>query len=132
MAHFAELDENNKVINVIVVNNDAIDLDNEEESGLDFLESLFNHRRWKRTSYNTFEGTHVQNKTPFRTNYAGIGMVYDEDKDMFYVPKPVEFPSFIFDETRGIWEPPVPHPDPDDNEGYVWDEKTVNWKIRIK
>jgi len=130
MAHFAELDENNKVINVIKVNNDSIDSLNEEESGINFLESLFNHRRWKRTSYNTYEGTHKDNKTPFRTNYAGIGMVYDEEKDMFYFSKPVEFPSFIFNETKGLWESPVPYPDENDPESYVWDEPTISWKRR--
>jgi len=75
MAHFAELDEQNIVTNVVVVHNNELLVNGAENEikGVDFLESLFHHRRWKQTSYNG----------SMRGRYAGIGMKYDEEKDEF-------------------------------------------------
>lgn len=75
MAHFAELDNNNTVTQVIVVNNNELLIDGieNESRGIDFLESLFGHRRWVQTSYNS----------SMRGRYAGIGMKYDAEKDEF-------------------------------------------------
>ena len=75
MAHFAELDEQNNVTNVVVVHNNELLVDGveSEAKGIDFLESLFHHRRWKQTSYNG----------NMRGRYAGIGMRYDEATDQF-------------------------------------------------
>lgn len=75
MAHFAELDENNNVTQVIVVHNNELLVDGveTESKGVDFLESLFGHRRWKQTSYNS----------NMRGRYAGIGMKYDSERDEF-------------------------------------------------
>lgn len=75
MAHFAELDENNNVTQVIVVHNNELLVDGveTESKGVDFLESLFGHRRWKQTSYNG----------NMRGRYAGIGMKYDSERDEF-------------------------------------------------
>jgi len=78
MAHFAELDDTNKVINVIVVANQSLDSEHEEKSGVDFLESLFGHRNWKQTSFNG----------KIRYNYAGIGYTYDSRDDAFIAPMP--------------------------------------------
>jgi hypothetical protein len=82
MAHFAQLNENNVVIQVIVVDNlilineDGIEI---EELGIKFCHNLFGSQtNWIQTSYN---GT-------FRFNYAGIGYLYDKDKDAFISPKP--------------------------------------------
>jgi len=81
MAHFVKLDENNIVIDGCVVNNDCLDLNNEESSGIDFLHNLFNdNANWKQTSYNA-----VING--FRKNYAGIGYFYDANRDAFTPPK---------------------------------------------
>jgi hypothetical protein len=75
MAHFAELDNNNIVTNVVVVHNNELLLNGveSEAKGIDFLESLFHHRRWKQTSYSG----------SIRGQYAGIGMKYDEAADKF-------------------------------------------------
>ena len=73
MAHFAKLDENNVVIAVHVVNNDTLDFDNEEDSGVEFLTGLHGHSKWKQTSYNN----------NFRGFYAGVGYKYDEALDEF-------------------------------------------------
>jgi hypothetical protein len=82
MAHFAQLDENNTVMQVIVVANDEL-MDNgveSEQKGILFCQSLFPETVWKQTSYNG----------KIRKNYAGIGMYYDADKDMFLFPKQQE------------------------------------------
>lgn len=73
MAHFAELDENNKVIQVIVVKNDVLDVDNEEKTGLDFLSTLFPNKKFKQTSYNA----------SFRGKHAAIGDTYNAEIDEF-------------------------------------------------
>jgi hypothetical protein len=80
MAHFAKIGLNNKVIEVLSVNNEVL-LDSngveQETNGIDFLTKLTGWAIWKQTSYNG----------NFRKNHAGIGMTYDEDKDAFISPK---------------------------------------------
>jgi hypothetical protein len=78
MAHFAKLDENNLVLEVHVVNNDALDPTNEEISGVLFLtEWSGGHPHWKQTSYNA----------TIRKNYASVGSIYHGDLDAFVPPK---------------------------------------------
>lgn len=78
MANFAKLDENNIVLEVNVVSNDALDASNEEASGIAFLtEWSGGHSNWKQTSYNK----------NIRKNYAGIGYLYDLVRDAFIAPK---------------------------------------------
>lgn len=115
MAHFAQLDENNIVTQVIVVHNKEI-LDEagheSEDIGIAFCQSLFGGN-WKQTSYNA----------SFRKNYAGIGYAYDAGRDAFISPKP--FPSWILDEETCGWNPPVPRPI--DDKIYSWDEDNQQW-----
>ena len=113
MAHFAKLDENNYVLDVLVVNNENIDSENEEASGIAYLTDLFGGI-WKQTSYN---------KT-FRHNYAQPGGYYDNEQNAFIPPKFEECPSFILDDTFQ-WVPPTPYPI--DGEIYRWDESIVSW-----
>lgn len=117
MAHFAKLDENNKVIEVNVVNN-AVLLDEngieKEELGIQFLvEWSGGHTNWKQTSYNG----------SFRTRYAGVGYTYDPVRDAFLRVKPHH--SFILDENTLDWIPPIPRPiyDP---EQYCYDYYDVD------
>jgi hypothetical protein len=115
MAHFAELDDNNIVTQVIVVNNNEL-MDNgveSEDKGVEFLQGLFGHNRWKQTSYN--------NK--IRYNYAGIGFFYDATNDAFVPPKP--FDSWILDTSTYRWNPPTPYPN--DGQPYSWDESSLSW-----
>jgi len=113
MAHFAELNEENIVTNVVVVNNDSIDQSNEEETGIAFLLQITGHDRWKQTSYNS----------SIRKNYAGIGYSYDAVRDAFVEPKPYE--SWVFNEDTCQWNAPVGQPTGPTI--YVWNEATTSW-----
>jgi hypothetical protein len=114
MAHFAELDDNNIVKQVLVVSNFSLDETNQEASGIDFLNNLFGHSNWKQTSYNK----------KFRKHFAGIGYEYDETKNAFIPPKP--YPSWILNEETYLWDPPIPYPEVMTN-STVWDENTQSW-----
>lgn len=118
MAHFAQLDENNVVMQVVVVHNNEL-LDNGVESeakGVAFCQSLFGaHTTWVQTSYNG----------NIRKNYAGIGYAYDKARDAFIPPQP--FPSWTLNEETAKWEPPVPMPS--DGQIYLWDETAGNWVV---
>lgn len=117
MAHYAFLDENNIVTEVIVGKDEG-------EEGIDWEEHYGNFRGQvcKRTSYNTSGGIHLNGSTPFRKNYAGIGYTYNADIDAFVPPKP--FASWVLNNETAQWEAPVPIP-----EGgmYSWDEDTGSW-----
>jgi len=115
MAHFAELDENNIVLRVIVIhNNECKDQDGNEN---EVIGALFCHNllggRWKQTSYNS----------RIRKNYAGLDYKYDEQKDAFIPPKP--YVSHVLNEETCRWEPPVPYPT--DGKIYNWNEETLSW-----
>lgn len=116
MAHWAQIDENNKVINVLVTSN------NHSDEGYQWLIDNLGGT-WVKTSYNTFGGVHLQGGTPLRKNYAGIGFSYDEERDAFIPPKPEAFPSWILDEESCTWIAPIPKPDGE----WYWDENLVQW-----
>lgn len=118
MAHYAFLDGNNVVTEVIVGKD-------ENEDGIlwELHYGAFRNQVCKRTSYNTRGGVHISGGTPYRKNYAGIGYTYDEQRDAFIPPKP--FNSWTLDETTCLWNAPVAMPD--DGKPYRWDEETVNW-----
>jgi hypothetical protein len=118
MAHFAELDENNIVLRVIVV------ADEHEADGENWCNS-FAGGTWKQTSYNTRGGVHILEGTPLRKNYAGTGFTYDLTRDAFILPKP--FASWILNETTCLWEAPVARP-ADDGKRYEWNEDITNWE----
>lgn len=117
MAHFAKLDNNNIVLDVNVVSNDAIDnlpFPQSEPVGVDFCKGLYGEdTNWKQTSYNA----------KFRKNYAGIDYVYDAILDAFIPPKP--YPSWLLNTQTCNWEAPVPYPH--DGNYYNWDEATQTW-----
>lgn len=116
MAHFAELNERNEVVRVLVVNDSAnVDADGNEneEYGAALCSEIFGGR-WKQTSYN---GT-------FRKAYAGPGFVYRADLDGFQPPAP--YASWSFNDGSWQWEAPVPMPA--DGDFYYWDEQETAWK----
>jgi hypothetical protein len=123
MAHFAELDNSNKVIRVVVIANDDC-LDNRgqesEDVGISFCKSLFGEDgNWKQTSYNR----------NFRVHYAGPGFTYNEKLDAFIPPQP--FASWTLNEERCSWDPPVPYPTVEDptKESYLWNESLQEWYL---
>jgi hypothetical protein len=123
MAHYAQLDENNVVTQVIVVDNkDCSDANGVEKEyiGAAFCEKLFGGN-WKQTSYNG----------NIRKNYAGIGFTYNANIDAFVPPKP--YASWVLDNETAQWNAPVAMPE-DAGTGeppkrYSWDEATTSWVV---
>lgn len=121
MAHYAFLDANNVVTEVIVGKN-------ENEDGIDWEEfyGKIKNQKCKRTSYNTVLNQHKNGGIPYRGNYAGIGYTYDETMDVFIPPKP--FPSWLLNAEKVGWEAPVPFPeDASPEKVYLWDEDNRAW-----
>ena len=118
MAHYAFLDENNIVTEVIVGKNEG-----EEDRDWEQWYGEFRGQTCKRTSYNTHAGVHLNGGIPFRKNYAGIGYTYRADIDAFVPVKP--FNSWVLNESTAQWEAPTPMPI--DGKMYAWDEETTNW-----
>lgn len=116
MAHFAKLDDNNVVLEVHCVHNNELMVDGveSEAKGVEFLVSWSGgYTNWKQTSYNG----------NMRKNYAGVGYIYDDERDAFIPPRP--YISWLLDEHTCQWNPPTPYPD--DGNRYQWDESTLTW-----
>jgi hypothetical protein len=130
MAHYAFIDENNLITEVIVGRDE-----NETVDGIGDWEQHYAEvrgQRCLRTSYNTRGGVHYNPETgepsddqskALRFNYAGVGFTYDEERDAFIPPKP--YPSWVLDEATCLWESPVSYPE--DGESYTWNEETQEW-----
>ena len=118
MAHYAFLNTNNIVTEVIVGKDEG-------EDGIDWEQHYgeFRGQTCKRTSYNTSGGVHTSGGTPYRKNYAGIGYSYDSSRDAFIPPKP--FASWSLNETSCVWEAPTPYPT--NGKVYSWNEEQLTW-----
>ena len=126
MAHYAQLDSENVVVNVFVGRDE-----NDLAVGVTDWEIYYASEGFtvKQTSYNTRGGVHYTDGVPsadqskaLRGTYAGIGFYYDEDLDIFYPPQP--YASWTLNAQTASWEPPVEYP----AEGvHVWDEETTEW-----
>jgi len=124
MAHFAELDSNNTVIQVVVVSNDDVDANGGDYSSQaeTYVSNLIPHSEngvaWKQTSYNGNQ----------RKQYAGIGLTYDAAKDKFILPQP--FNSWTLD-SNDDWQAPVTHPNVVEVNSnpiqVLWDETNQKW-----
>ena len=119
MSHFAEINNDGIVQNVIVAEQDFID------SG-----AVGDSSNWIQTSYNTRGGVHYAPNSnepdsgiALRKNYAGIGYTYDSTRNAFYESQP--YPSWLLDDETCQWDAPIPRPD--DGKWYDWDESTTNW-----
>lgn len=128
MAHYAFLDENNVVIEVITGKDETELID-----GLDpeIWYGNFRGKVCKRTSYNTVNNKRIAGEgEPFRKNYAGIGYFYDNKLDAFVPPR--LYPSWILNEETCQWEAPATKPVETKTTGWEWDETTVSWKSFTK
>jgi len=135
MAHYAKLGINSKVIGVHVVNDsDCLNADGieDEEVGRQFLERIHSWPLWKKTSYNTYGGKHKSgdNSKALRGNYAGIGMIYDEDNDIFISKKP--HASWVLNVAEARWQSPIGDApalseEEETTHRYEWNESTGAW-----
>jgi hypothetical protein len=122
MGHYAFLDENNIVTEVITGRNE-----DEIVDGISDWETYYGNLKnqvCKKTSCNTIGGIHKFGGTPFRKNFAGQGFIYDEERDAFYSTQP--YPSWTLNETSCLWESPIPYPN--DNKRYKWNETIQEWE----
>jgi len=122
MAHYAILNENN-IVTQVIVGKDENDIVLDENGNPYNLEVYYGG---KKTSYNTIGGIHLTGGTPFRKNYAGIGYTYDESRDAFIAPKP--FDSWNLNEDKCIWEAPFPMPNHIDGFIWMWNEELLDWE----
>jgi hypothetical protein len=135
MAHYAFLDENNTVTEVIVGKNE-----NEDNINWEVHYGNFRSQTCKQTSYNTRGGVYYdavtnepsQDQTKaFRKNYAGIGYTYDSQRDAFIPPKP--FASWQLNDASCLWESPTPYPadvgTAESPKRYTWNEETLAWTL---
>ena len=113
MAHYAFLDENNIVTEVIVGKNEGEDGKSGEDWEAHY--GAFRGQTCKRTSYNA----------NIRKNYAGKGFTYDAERDAFIPPKP--YNSWVLNEETCRWEEPTPMPQ--DGQDYAWNEGTTSWEV---
>ena len=116
MAHFAEINESNEVVRVIVVDSIILhdgDMVEREQLGIDFLNDVLGGNTWVQTSYHG----------SFRKNFAGVGYTYDSSKDAFIAPK--SYDSWTLNDDTCRWEPPVAMPD--NGTLYTWDEESQQW-----
>ena len=127
MGHFAKINNDDVVVQVIVAEQDVID------SG-----AFGDPSEWIKGSYNTQMGIHwkpdVYPQEPsedqskaFRKNYPGLGYTYDRVRDAFIPPK--KYDSWVLNEFSCVWEPPTPRPDDTENGYYDWDETTTSWVL---
>lgn len=113
MAHYAFLDENN-IVTEVITGIDETELIEGKEPEVWYAE--FRGQRCVRTSYNG----------NIRKNYAGIGYTYDDSRDAFIPPKP--YPSWVLNEETCQWEAPIPYPGDTENI-YLWNEENQTWDI---
>lgn len=121
MAHYAFLDDQNIVTEVITGRNEG-------ELGIDWEQWYgdFRGQLCKRTSYNTRHGIHREGGTPFRKNFAAKGFIYDPELDAFIEPRP--YSSWVLNRDTGSYEPPIAYPvGLESHRRYDWDEETVSW-----
>ena len=117
MAHYALLNSAN-VVTQVITGKDETDTTYDWE---DYYGN-FHNCTVKRTSYNTKQNNHLNNGTPFRGNYAGVGFTYNEDLDVFLPPK--IYSTWVVSTATASYIPPLPKPEEGD---WDWDEDNQTW-----
>jgi hypothetical protein len=125
MAHYALLDENNIVTQVITGKDETDQRDGVDVNWEEWYKDFHSATDCKRTSYNTVFNTHTLGGTAFRGNYASQGYIYDSSNDVFMMPKP--YPSWVINESSWTWEAPTDMPD--DGKSYDWNETNQTWEL---
>jgi len=127
MAHFAQLDENNIVLQVISIDNNVTYDNNSiehEDLGIALCKQLYgNETVWVQCSFNAGNGIEYLKSNGFRKNFPSIGSEYREDLDAFITSKP--WNSWILNETTCGWEAPVAYPS--DGITFIWNDGTKSW-----
>ena len=113
MSHFAKINSENIVEQVIVIEQDVLNTGHWGDPA-----------SWVQTSYNTHGGVHTNGGTPLRKNFAGIGYTYDSVRDAFIPPKP--YASWNLNEDTCLWNAPTEMP-VEEGKMFVWDEPTTSW-----
>ena len=122
MAHYAFLDDNN-IVTEVIVGIDETELIEGNDPEIWYGE--FKGQTCKRTSYNAAFNSHKEGKSPFRGNYAGIGYTYDSNFDVFIPPRP--FPSWKLNYNTYTWEAPSTMPDLEPGIRIQWSEINQEW-----
>jgi len=127
MAHYAFIDSNN-IVTEVIVGKDESDTSQNWETYYGNLRG----QTCKRTSYNTVANTHKLGGTPFRKNYAGVGYTYDAVRNAFIPPQP--YTSWILHEGTCNWNAPTDMPSStiEDNQYYEWNESTTSWDLKTR
>lgn len=113
MSHFAKINSENIVEQVIVIEQDVLNTGHWGDPA-----------SWVQTSYNTHGGVHSLGGTPLRKNFAGIDYTYDAGRDAFIPPKP--YASWVLNESSCLWEAPTEMP-VEEGKIFVWNEDTTSW-----
>jgi hypothetical protein len=126
MAHYAFIDENNIVADVIIgrEEDEVVDGISDWEA---YYSALREGMRCLRTSYNTFKGQHLDGRTPFRGNFASVGYEWREDLDAFIPPQ--VYGGWVLNEETFSWEAPVPIPAPVEGKVWVWNQVSSDWQL---
>lgn len=138
MAHFAKISEDNIVISVLTLDDKDMLDENGNPNELIGQKHLEKHNNWPahlwiQTSYNTYQNTHRQGKSPFRGNYAGIGFIWDISNQIFLPPKP--YNSWVKNLQEARWQSPIgdaPERTPEEfeiNSRYEWNENNQSWYL---
>jgi hypothetical protein len=117
MAHFAKLDNDETVVEIIVIDNEALlglEFPHSEPVGQKYISELGLEGTWLQTSYNG----------NFRKAYAGLGYLYNKKLDAFIAPKP--YNSWSLNTNTAQWQPPIPYPN--DKKVYTWNEDSKAWE----
>jgi hypothetical protein len=134
MAHFAEIDSDGNVVNVIVVaDEDTLDVFGEENEdiGIDFCQRVTGSKNtFKQTSFNMQNGVHRRGKSPMRGNFARVGGKYDAAEDLF-LDSDKPYPSWVLDKKIARWVPPEGMPDEGNPEQGTFTCKTWNEQLKV-
>jgi hypothetical protein len=141
MAHFAKISEDNIVLSVLTLDDKDMLDENKNPNELIGQNYLEKHNNWPahlwiQTSYNTYQNTHRQGKTPFRGNYAGIGFIWDVSNQIFLPPKP--YNSWVKNLQEARWQSPIGDAPALTKEQktalfyYQWDEAEQFWDLKTR